>query len=503
MATQSPNIKYRTPPQDLEAEASVLGSLMMDKNAIIKVADWLESADFYRDIHRIIYEAIVSLYSKNEPIDILNVSSLLKSRKQLEGVGGSSFLAGLLNTVATPVHIEAYAKLVKNKRILRDLISAAGNIMELGYREDRKLEELVDEAEGHIYAVAKRSMREDFVHLKETLGDAFGRIDRLTNQEGGVYRGVPTGFTQLDNLLSGLQQSDLVILAARPSFGKTTLALDMARYAALHEKIPVALFSLEMSKEQLVDRLLSSVSGVSLWKLRTGRLSDRGANNDFTKLQQAFAILQDAPIYIDDAISSTVFQMKTLARRLQSRHGLGLVVVDYLQLMQAHTRSDSRAQEVSEISRGLKGLARELNVPVLALSQLSRAVEHRPTQVPRLADLRESGSIEQDADVVMFIYREDKVKEHSDRPNIADIIVAKHRNGPTGKIELYFDAENVRYTSLDTAHGEQQIPAGQGGGAHIGVPHLSGTSHKIISKPKSAGKKDESDDFANIIADLQ
>jgi replicative DNA helicase len=341
-----------------------------------------------------------------------------------------------------------YAKIVRHKKILRDLLSASQEIAQLGWQENQDIELVLDEAERKIFSIAERSLKQDFMPIKSALEDAFERIDKLHKGDGAL-RGVPTGFADLDHYLAGLQKSDLIILAARPSLGKSSLASNIASHIAIKEKIPVGIFSLEMSKEQIVDRMLASEAGVDLWKLRTGRLSMDGEDSDFSRIQEAMGILAEAPIFIDDAASSNIIQMRTMARRLQAEHGLGLIIVDYLQLMEGrHNNNDSRVQEISEISRSLKNLARELNVPVLALSQLSRAVESRSPQIPRLSDLRESGSIEQDADVVMFIYREDREKPNTERKNIAEIHIAKHRNGPVGKIDLYFDADRVRYRDL-------------------------------------------------------
>lgn len=441
----------KMPPHNIEAEQSVLGSLMIDKEAITKIADILGPADFYQKTHELIYQAMLEIYQQGNPVDILGLTNILKAKKLFDKIGGSSYLASLVNSVPTSAHIAYYAKIVKEKKILRDLISAGTKIAELAYQETKDIERALDEAEKTIFAVSQRGVIREFTSLKEALQDAFSRIDQL-HQGSASLRGIPTGFHDLDNLLSGLQKSDLIIVASRPSLGKTTLALDIARHTACRHKIPVGIFSIEMSKEQLVDRLLAAESGVNLWKLRTGNLSYRGEENDFTRLQKAFGTLAEAPIYIDDLGSNTVMQIRTLARRLQSRHGLGLLIIDYLQLMQSSNNQESRVLEISEISRSLKSLARELNVPILALSQLSRAVEHRSPQIPRLADLRESGAIEQDADVVMFIYREDKDRKNSDRPNIADILIEKHRNGPTDSIKLYFNPHLVRFENLDTTH---------------------------------------------------
>lgn len=443
---QSPLQKL--PPQNIEAEQSVLGCLMLDKNAIIRVADILKSGDFYRQAHNAIFETMLGLYEKGEPIDFLSLTNRLSETKLLDDIGGPAYLTDLVNTVPTAAHILHYAKIVQRKKILRDLIEAAQHISELGFSEEQEIEHILDEAEQKIFRISQKSLSQDFIPVKSALEEAYERIEKL-HQGDGAMRGVPTGFNDLDNYLSGLQKSDLVILAARPSLGKTSMAMDIVRHVAIHQKVPVGIFSLEMSKHDVVDRLLAAEAGVDLWKLRTGKLSSEGLDNDFTRLQEAMAALAQAPIYIDDAPSPTVLQMRTMGRRLEAEQKLGLVVVDYLQLIQPRTSSDNMVQQITEISRSLKGLARELEVPVLALSQLSRAVEARPDQVPRLADLRESGSIEQDADVVMFIYREDKARKDSSRPNIADIFIAKHRNGPIGKAELYFNESHASFKNLE------------------------------------------------------
>lgn len=445
----------RLPPQNLEAEASVLGSLMLDKDAIIKIADILHSDDFYDEKNKSIYLAMLELYEKSVSIDILTVSNILDEQKKLEFVGGSSYLANMVNSVPTAAHVTHYASIVRRKGTLRRLIQAANEITNLGYKDEADIESVLDQSEQKLFNVSQKFMKQNFVPLTQVLHETFERLDDLHKNKGKL-RGVATGYLDLDNKLGGLQKSDLVILAARPSMGKTSLALDIARNVAINTKQAVGIFSLEMSKDQLVDRLLSAEAEVNLWKLRTGHLSDEGPNNDFHRIADAMAKLSEAPLYIDDTAGSSVMEIRTKARRLQAEQDLGLIVIDYLQLMQGRTtNSDNRVQEVSEISRSLKGLARELNVPVLALSQLNRAVETRPDKRPLLADLRESGSIEQDADVVLFIYREDMYKgKESDKPNIAEIHIAKHRNGPTGKIELYFDSEKTSFRNLDKSFSE-------------------------------------------------
>ena len=439
----------RLPPQNIEAEQSVLGALMLGKDAVVRVADILRPGDFYRQIHNTIFEAMLELYEKSEPIDVLSLTGRLEDLKKLEEIGGPAYLTDLVNRVPTAAHVLHYAKIVRHKKVLRDLISAADKIAQLGFNEEENLENILDEAEQSIFRISQKNLTQEFLPVKSALEEAFERIDKLQKGDG-AFRGVPTGFYDLDNYLSGLQKSDLVILAARPSLGKTALAMDIVRHIAVKQKVPVGIFSLEMSKHDVVDRLLAAQAGVDLWKLRTGRLSMDGLDNDLIRIQEAMSVLAESPIFIDDAASPTVLQMRTMGRRLQAEHGnLGLIVVDYLQLIQPRTSSDNMVQQITEVSRSLKGLARELECPVLALSQLSRAVESRPDQVPRLADLRESGSIEQDADVVLFIYREDKAKKDSSRPTIADIMIAKHRNGPIGRAELYFNESQASFKNLE------------------------------------------------------
>ncbi len=446
----------RLPPQNTEAEQSVLGALMLDKDAIIKVSDFLSPEDFYRSAHAVIYETMLELFEQNEPIDLLSVSNKLEEKGRLEEIGGISYLTELINSVPSAANVVHYAKIVRKKKLHRDLIEAAYEITELGYQEVEEVENLIDEAEKRIFAVSQRSIKRYFIPLKPALEEAFERIDALHKGDGSTLRGLSTGFYELDNVLGGLQKSDFIILASRPSMGKTTLSLDIVRHVAVNNKIPVGVFSLEMSSSQIVDRLLCAQARISLWKLRTGRLSTQGEHNDFSRIQEAIGVLSESPIFIDDTPASTVMELKTKARRLQSEHGLGLVVVDYLQLMdEPRIKTDNLVQKITEISRGLKALARELDIPVLALSQLSRAVEQRPLGIPRLADLRESGSLEQDADVVLFIYREDHYKKDSEKKNIVEIHIAKHRNGPTGIVELYFNENFVTFENLSKEYQEE------------------------------------------------
>lgn len=451
--TISGDIKEKLPPQNLEAERSLLGCLLIDKDAIIKIADFFGARDFYKKIHQEIFNVVLDLFERGEPIDMLSVSSRLKERGVLESVGGNSYLTELVNTVPTATHVLNYAKIVQSKRILRDLIDASEEIHSMAYNEWEDTDTLLDQAERKIFSIAQKSMTQSFVAVKDMLGAAFERIDNLFKNKG-VPRGVPTGYPDLDNILAGLQSSDLVILASRPSLGKSSLALNIATHIAVREKLPVGLFSLEMSSDQIIDRIIASEANLDLWRLRTGRLSNEGEDNDFTKIQHALGTLSGAPIYIDDSASINILQMRAMARRLQADKGLGLIVVDYLQLMEPRNSNAPIIQQMTEISRSLKGLAKELKVPVLALSQLSRAVEQRTPQIPRLSDLRETGAIEQDADVVLFIHREDKYREDSTRKNIADIIIAKHRNGPVGNVELYFDERCASFRNLEKDYQE-------------------------------------------------
>ncbi|MEK7608362.1 MAG: replicative DNA helicase [Patescibacteria group bacterium] len=440
----------KLPPQNIEAEQSVLGSILIDTNAIMKVADTLLADDFYNPSHKAIYEAIFELYEKRQPIDIVSVGNRLKEKKILADVGGSSYLADLTNKIATASHVSHYAKMVKDKKQLRDLIRASAEITEDAFGATDDIEDLVDVIEQKILAISQKAMPQNFVAVKDELKSAYERIEML-NQHKGALRGVPTGFTKLDEKLSGLQKSDLIILGARPSLGKTTLAMDIARHAATKGGVPVGIFSLEMSREQVIDRLIAAESEVPLWKLRTGRVSE---DIEFQMIQGALDRLATANIYIDDTPSPNIMQMRSMARRLQIEHGLGLIIIDYLQLVMPRTKSDNVVQQVTEISRGLKGLARELNVPVLALSQLSRDVDKRDNKIPKLSDLRESGSIEQDADVVVFIYRKDRdrIDVPPEEQNVAQLIVAKHRNGPTGNIDVIFDQERVTFKNAETRY---------------------------------------------------
>lgn len=438
--------KLRIPPQNIEAEAALLGSIMLRPEAVNEVLDLVKPESFYSEKYRIIFRTMLELFSKSTPIDLLSLRSRLGEKNLLEQIGGSSFLAGLVSNVPSSTNAKHYAEIVQKKHMMRSLIGAAEYISELGFDEAGDFEEILDRAEKSIFEVTNFSGVHKFVELKDTLAEAWDRLDRL-HKSKNTLRGIATGFKELDNKLAGLQNSDLIILAARPSMGKTALALDIARQTAVSHGTPVGIFSLEMSSQQLVDRMLAAESRVDAWKLRTGKLS---VEAEFEKIRDSLDKLSKAPIYIDDQPGNNILKMRSVARRLKSEKGLGLLIVDYLQLMvPTNTRyHDNLVQQVTEISRSLKHLARELDIPVLALSQLSRAVESRGGR-PRLSDLRDSGSIEQDADVVMFIHREDKYNENSDKPNIAEIMIEKHRNGPTGKIELYFDDKKAMFLPLE------------------------------------------------------
>ncbi|MCR4330333.1 MAG: replicative DNA helicase [Patescibacteria group bacterium] len=441
---QKQNTSTRIPPQNLESEKALLGSLMLKPDGMNDSIDILTPDSFYAEKHRYIFQSMLELFSRSEPIDLLSLSSKLQEKKKLDQIGGSTYLTELVNAVPSASNLKHYAEIVQKKAVMRSLIDVATHISELGYKEDAHIEELLDEAERRIFTVTNAPVGQRFVSIRETLGEAWDRLDALHHKKDEL-RGVPTGFKALDDHIAGLQKSDLIILAARPSMGKTALALDIARQAATLHNIPVGIFSLEMSSQQLVDRMLAADSRVDAWKLRTGKLT---TDEEFSTIRDSLDKLAKAPIFIDDKPSNTVLGMRSTARRLKSEHGLGLIIVDYLQLMQTSKNYDSMVNQVTEISRSLKALARELEVPVLALSQLSRAVESRGGK-PRLSDLRDSGSIEQDADMVLFIHREDKYKEDSDRPNIAEILIEKHRNGPTGKIDLYFDAKKTTFLNIE------------------------------------------------------
>lgn len=440
-----------TQPHNSEAEASLLGAILIDTDAIVKIADHISDEDFYDKRHARIYEAMRVLYEKRSPIDVLTLADQLKGNGFLDMIGGPTYLTELTNFVPTAAHVEQYADIVAQKALRRRLITASADMALLGQDESKALRELIEEAESRLFEVSQQHVKQSIVSIESILAESFERLDDL-HKDKNKLRGVPTGYRDLDNILAGLQRSDLFILAARPSMGKTAFVLNLAHKVATLAKETVLVFSLEMSKEQLVDRLLAMESGVDAWALRTGKLTD----SDFESLAEAMGTLSEAKIYIDDTPGITVSDLRTKARREAHTQDLGLIIVDYLQLMSGggkYASDGNRVQEISEISRGLKGIARELNVPLIALSQLSRSVESRQPKIPQLSDLRESGSIEQDADVVAFLYREDYYEPDTERKNIMDVLIKKHRNGPVGGVELYFDREKQRIRSLDTSHG--------------------------------------------------
>jgi len=446
------NVNKQNVPQNTEAEASLLGAILIDSDAIVKIADTVTAEDFYDPRHKHIYDALTRLYERREPIDVLTLADQLKNTGVLEIIGGPAYLTELTNFVPTAAHVERYAEIVAQKALRRRLITVSQDMVELGYDESKSLKELIEDAETRLFKVSEQHVKQSLVSIESILSESFERLDDLHKDKKKI-RGIPTGYRDLDNLLAGLQRSDLFILAARPAMGKTAFVLNLAHNVAIGAKEPVLIFSLEMSKEQLVDRLLAMESGVDAWALRTGNLTD----SDFEKLSHAMGTLSEAPIYIDDTPGITVSDMRTKARREAHQHKLGLVIVDYLQLMSGgsnYSNQANRVQEISEISRGLKGMARELNVPLIALSQLSRSVESRSPQIPQLADLRESGSIEQDADIVAFLYREDYYNPETDRQNIMDVLIKKHRNGPVDNVELYFNRDKQLIRSIDKRHSE-------------------------------------------------
>lgn len=445
-----PKVVTRIPPQNTDAEASLLGSILIDEEVLTQVADQIHVGDFYDDRHNIIFEAMLSLYEKHRPIDHLTLSNLLLEQQELDTVGGASYLTELTNIVPTAAHASQYASIIEAKAVRRRLIKASEDITKLSFDEttDDNISEILEKAEARLFKISQKAVSQDLVSLEEILSDSFDRLDEL-HKDKSKLRGIPTGYRDLDNILAGLQRSDLVILAARPAMGKTTLALNIAHnIATMNNDAAVLVFSLEMSRSQLADRMLSDEAGIDAWNLRTGNLADA----DFEKLGSAMGVLSEAQIYIDDTPGINILEMRTKARRHQQKQPLSLIIVDYLQLMSGSSGGggeNNRVQEISAISRGLKLIARELDVPVLALSQLSRSVENRTPQIPQLSDLRESGSIEQDADVVAFVYREDYYNTESERKNITDIFIKKHRNGPTGRVELYFHPERLRFNTIE------------------------------------------------------
>jgi len=433
----------KIPPQDVEAEKSILGAVLLDKEAIVQIAEFLLPDHFYNPHHRDIYESVVQLFEEGLPIDIVTLSDKLKSYKRLKRVGGRAYLTELVEAVPTAAHVEEYGKIVKSLSMRRQLISAASKISGIAQQEDRDVSDILDASEQEIFSISQESLRERFKHVKDLLKDAYERAESI-DQRDDKLMGVPSGFKVIDNLLGGFQPSDLIIIAARPSVGKTALALDIARHAAVVEKKRVAFFSLEMSDIQLMDRMLGMQARVPFWDLRMGKLRDES----FERLADAMGQLAESEIFIDDKPGQSVMEIRTKSRRLQLEHGVDLIVVDYLQLLHSR-RLENRVQEVSEISMAMKNLARELKVPVIVLSQLSRAVESRADRIPQLSDLRESGSIEQDADIVMFLNREDQYNPDTEKKGIADLIVAKHRNGPTGRYDIAFVKELGSFRNLE------------------------------------------------------
>jgi replicative DNA helicase len=482
----------RIPPHNLEAEESLLGAILLDQETLMKIGDDLTADDFYKDSHRILFETMQELTERHQPIDILTVGNRLEEKNLLKQIGGRTTLVELTNQVATAAHVAHYAEIVTKKSLLRRLLRAASEITALGYDETEDADILIDSAEQKLFNVSSNVQKTSFVPLRSVLTQAFDRIDEL-HRDRGKLRGVPTGFTGLDNLLAGLQKSDLVILAARPSVGKTSFALDIIRSVSMRAKQPVGFFSLEMSKEQLVDRLICAEAGVDLWKLRNGRLSD--TSDDFPRIGEALGKLSEAQIFIDDSPTANIMTIRSKARRLQAEHGLSLIVIDYLQLMEARKQTDNRVQEVSEISRGLKQIAKELGVPVLALAQLSRAVEMTKPAIPKLAHLRDSGSIEQDADIVMFLYRKAADRNYlpeeltPDEKTSAEVHIAKHRNGPTGMVKLYWDAAKTSFKNLDNSQANIPIPITAGGATPPPGGSVNTVNRENIGLPPGAPPK--------------
>ncbi|MBI4100385.1 replicative DNA helicase [Candidatus Microgenomates bacterium] len=433
----------KVPPHNEEAEQSVLGALLIDKDAIVEIVDFLRPEHFYNEKHGQIFDAILELYEAHEPVDLVTLTEKLKKKKFYKEIGGAGYLSDLANIVPTAAHIEQYGRIIQDHYTKRELISAAAKLTEIAFDEGVEAKKLLDQAEQAVFGISSVHSRQNFIPIKDVLTESFDRLDELHKQAGGI-RGVSTGFKDLDNKLAGLQDSNLLILAARPGLGKTSLAINIAQHVAVERKIPVGVFSLEMSKEELVDRLLVSQGEIDAWRLKTGRLKDE----DWSRLQRAMGELADAPIYIDDTPGISILEIRTKARKLQVEAKVRLLIVDYLQLVDCGRRFDSRVQEVSMVSQSMKNLARELRVPVLAISQLSRAVESRGTKVPQLADLRESGAIEQDADVVMFLYREEDEGARIDQFPVK-LLIAKHRNGPTGEVDLIFRGDRIRFYGVD------------------------------------------------------
>ncbi len=442
----------KVPPHDDAAEQSVLGAVLIDKDAMIDVAEFLRPEHFYKESHGAIFAAMIALYEAHEPLDVVTVAAQLKKDGTIDRTGGAPYLSELLNFVPTSAHAEQYARIIQEYAVKRRLVEVGAKITEFAFRQEGSAQEILDIAEQEIFGVSQQSMKRDFTPIKDALASSFDRLDELHKRAGGL-RGVPTGFSDLDFKLSGLQDANLIILAARPGTGKTAMILNIAQHASLKAHMPVGIFSLEMSKEELVDRMLVAQADIDAWKLKTGKMSD----DDFTKLSEAMGELAEAPIFIDDTPGINILEMRTKARRLQVEHGVKLIIVDYLQLADAGRRFDNRVQEVSVISQSLKNLARELRIPVIACSQLSRAVETRGTRVPERSDLRESGSIEQDADVVMFLYREEGDQTQWGEQIPTKLRIAKHRNGPLGEIDLIFRGDRIKFYSTERKHEEQEV----------------------------------------------
>ncbi len=441
----------RVPPQSVEAEQAVIGAMLIEREAISKVAEFLRPEDFYREAHRLIYDAIANLFNKSDAVDMITVVEYLRKEEKLEPAGGIAYITSLANSVPTAANVVYHARIVEEKALLRQLINAATEIAGLGYEATEEVAGILDTAEKKILGVSNRKMGQDFTPIKSIIFDAFNKIEQLYESKGGIT-GLPTGFKDLDQLTSGLQPSDLILIAARPSMGKTAFVLNIAQHVGIRAKQAVAFFSLEMSKEQLVQRMLCAEAPIDSQRLRIGQLEDK----DWKKLIDAADRLAVAPIFIDDTPGITVIEMRAKARRLKIEHDLKLIIIDYLQLMQGGTTGrsgENRQQEISEISRSLKSLARELNVPVIALSQLSRSVESRQVKKPMLSDLRESGSLEQDADIVSFLYREDYYNPDTDKKNVTEIIIAKHRNGPVDSVQLFFHKQFTKFSDLSKMQG--------------------------------------------------
>lgn len=434
----------KVPPHDDLAEQSLLGSILIDKDSLVEVAEFLRPGHFYSEKHGMVFQAMLDLFESHEPIDIVTLTAQLKKSGTLKSIGGSSYLSDLLNTVPTSAHIMQYGKIIHEHYTKRKLVQAAATITEKAFTEKGAAQEILDIAEKEIFSISSQTVHKDFVPIKDALAASFDRLDELHKQQGSM-RGVPSGFVDLDNKLAGMQPANLIILAARPGTGKTAMICNIAQHVAADAKMPVGIFSLEMSKEELVDRLLVSQADIDAWRLKTGKLSD----DDFTRLSEAMGELAEAPLYIDDTPGINIMEMRTKARRLKVEHGIKLFVVDYMQLADSGRRFDNRVQEVSLISQSMKNLARELQVPVLCCSQLSRAVEQRGRKVPELSDLRESGSIEQDADVVMFLYREETEQDNWGKQIITKLRIAKHRNGPLGEIDLIFRGDRIRFYGIE------------------------------------------------------